>query len=186
MFPLAGAAQGVGAAPDWRVERAAGIGVMGNAPRALAGGMAWLVTPAAGGLGFFIEGRTTHRSYEGQATFLPGVSAEQAEAQFSDIYMQTVEHWQAVNAGVVRPLTADLSVYAGAGYGRQRNYREYVDQTGQRGEGGVYRALVDGESGGRLNATGGTIVRFGRGLAFMFGVESAPLGFTAGVSIVFQ
>jgi hypothetical protein len=172
--------------PDWRTTQVTGVGYMGNAPHALIGAMAYVITPALGGFGVFADGRFTHRNFEADALFEPGITAAQAEGVYGDQYVQTVESWRAGHVGVVRPLTPDFGLYAGLGYARGSMYREYYDETVVRGNNGSYRARDEAESGGKLSLTGGALFRFGSSLAFQFGLDSAPRGFTAGASLLFQ
>lgn len=175
------------AAPDWRIHQAGGVGWMGSAPHALLGAMAWVVTPRAGGTGLFIDARLTHRSYEDDSLFEPNITSEQAQSEFGDFYVRSVESWKSAHLGLVRPLSPDFALYAGAGWADGTIYDEYIDETQTRGDvGGSYRTISTTDSGGRVSFTGGAIFRFGRALAFHFGLESAPKGFTTGASLVFQ
>lgn len=179
--PLAG--QAARATPDWRAGNTVGVGYTGSLPRALLGGWAYVITPALGGIGVIGQLRTTHRSHEGDEQFIPGMTVQQA-IDFNDRFVRTVEHWRVANIGVIRPVTAELALYGGAGLGHGRMYDEYYDETSQRGEFGFYRVLNDAESGGRLNLTTGAVFRAGRRVAFQFGLETAPRGMTAGASLL--
>jgi hypothetical protein len=172
--------------PDWRIHRALGFGYMGNAPHALLGAMAWVITPVAGGTGVFVDARMTHKDYEDDALFEPGVTSEQAQTDFGHFYIRSVESWRSARIGLVRPLSRDFALYGGVGYGDGTIYDEYLDDTGERGVAGSYRALNDVSSGGRVSLTGGAIFRFGEALAFQFGLDTAPRGFSVGASLVLQ
>jgi hypothetical protein len=174
------------APPDWRLTPTWGAGYMASMPRALIGGMVYMITPRFGGTGVFVDGRLTHESHEDDALFEPGITSAQAQTQYGDLYVQTVEHWRALRVGLIRPLTPDFALFAGAGYGHGRIYDEYYDNTETRGRGGNYRARNEVDSGGRLSATGGAMFRFGSNLSFQFALDMAPAGFAAGASIFFQ
>jgi hypothetical protein len=172
--------------PDWRLTPSYGVGYMGSAPRALLGAMGYVITPALGGIGLFVDARLTHKSYEDDQLWEPNITAAQAVSVFGDFYVQTLEHWRAVRVGAIRPLTADLAIFAGAGYADGRIYGEYFDESLERGLVGTYRARDEAGSGGRVSFTGGAMFRFGHNLAFQFGLDSAPRGFSAGASLLFQ
>jgi hypothetical protein len=169
---------------DWRTTSTIGIGYVANGPRAIIGATAYTFAPALRGFGVYADFRMTHETYDRGDIFMPGVSAQQAEAQFGDSFLQTLEHWTVGNIGLIRPVTSELAVFAGVGYARGNLYQEYYDVAEERGHFGVYRAL-DEESGNRVNVGGGVIFRLGRHVGFHFGGEVAPRGFLAGASLLF-
>ena len=166
--------------PDWRTAAALGLLRMGGAPHALVGGTAYVIRPWLGGLGVYTDLHMSHRSWEGDGQFTSDVTVQQAGA-FGDSELRSVDHWIVLNVGLIRPLTPEFAVFGGAGYARQRFYREYYDDSLTRGVGGHYRVKDDVESGNRLNLTAGAMFRFGEHINFHFGVESAP-GFLVGIS----
>lgn len=180
-FPVPTAAQlSATSIPDWRTVPHFGLGYMAGAPHALLGGTAYVMRPWVGGLGFYADFHTSHRTWEGDEEFTTELTVQQARS-FGDLEMRTVEHWMVLNVGVIRPLTRELAIFGGAGLARERFYREYFDGSLTRGFGGHYRISDESESGTRLNLTGGAVFRFGSSLNFHFGVESAP-GFLVGIS----
>lgn len=167
--------------PDWRNHTTVGFGYAGNGPRALLGANVYLMTPALGGLGLYGDFKTSHQSFEDER-LMSDITRQQAEG-FGDLEEATHEKWYVINIGLVRPVTPEFAVFAGAGYGNQTYYRDYYDQTDTRGWDGHYRIEDEIEGGGKVNAFAGAMFRVGRRLAFHFGGEIAPPGFTVGASL---
>lgn len=171
----------IDAGPDWRTTSMAGFGYKGNLPRALLGVSAHVTFAQLRGFGLYVDYRATHESYRDEE-FLTNITVRQAELEFGDDFVQARNHWRVANVAVLKPITAELALYAGGGLARHTVYREYFDTSMERGEFGHYRVEDDEDSGNRLNLTGGAMFRAGRHLAFHFGGETAPGGFTVGVS----
>jgi hypothetical protein len=169
--------------PDWRSNTTVGIGYMANAPRALIGGTVYVVTPVLGGMGVFGGFRLTHHRYGSDELFRDDITVPEAEAR-GHFFIQQVEHWRVVNFGLLRAVTNELIVYAGAGFAQETAYDEFHDETEQEGFFGSYRLENPEFSGNRVNVTGGGIFRIGRLLALHFGAEVAPVGFTVGGSLL--
>jgi hypothetical protein len=182
--PRAAAGQQLPLAPDWRETGSAGFGYAGNLPRALLGASAHVLLPRMGGIGLYGEFKITHESRRGEG-FLPDVTVEQAETEFGDDFVRELEHWYVANLAVLRPITRELALYIGTGYARRTLYREYFDVSGERGSFGHYRVEDPADSGSRIDLIGGGFFRAGRRVAFHFGAELAPPGFTVGASLLF-
>lgn len=167
--------------PDWRTTTTLGFGYAGNGPRALLGANLYLITPVLGGLGVYADFKTSHQSFEDEM-LMADYTRQEAE-DFGDLLEATHESWYVINLGLIRPVTAEFAVFGGAGYGHETLYRDYYDQGDVRGWDGHYRIEDEADGGGQVNVFGGAMFRVGRRVAFHFGGELAPPGFTVGASL---
>lgn len=154
------------------------VGYVANAPNVFTGIAAYMVRP--GGFGPYLDFKISLTSRRDDPAFAAEWTGEQARTEFGDHPFRRDDDWLVINAGVTRTFTPELAVYAGLGLTRRVAFREYFDQTGERGELGFYWVEETGESGTGINGFGGLILRAGNRLHFQFGLEAAPPGFVVG------
>ncbi len=181
--PLIALAAAPGAAQNVTHTRV-GFGYVAEAPDLMAGGGAYVILPVAGGIGVYVDAKFDASNPRRKSNFEPGLTAQQVEAQFGDEYGFSADTWKAFDAGLIRPIRPALSVYAGAGWASKKKYSEYYDRTGTRGLVGHY--WVEDPTGAKstVNVMAGLMLRMSRFLNAQMGVESAPGGFTVGVSLL--
>ena len=186
LLPLAelqGQRRGV---PDLRNASYLGLGYVGNIPDAMVGGAILALTPKVfGGAGLYADVKfsptTPARAEEYDST----ITVDQADNQYADLLVVEESAWVTVNLALVYAVTAELALYAGAGYARENHYRQYFDDAQIRGLEGFYWIRDPAASGGRVNALGGVLLRAGRHVAFQMGLEAQPRGADVGVMITF-
>ncbi len=161
-----------------------GIGYVAAAPDLLAGGAAYVLLPALGGIGVYVDAKLDASSPTHKSNFEPGLTAQQAESQYGDEYGFSTDSWRAFDVALVRPVRPALSVYAGGGYAQRKRYSEYYDPSATRGLVGHYWVEDPTQRKGTLNIMAGMMFRMSRFLNAQMGVESAPGSFTVGVSVL--
>ena len=114
--------------------------------------------------------------------YVTDISVQQADA--TDLLFQEQSDWLSINFALVYALGRELALYGGAGYTRERRYREYFDNSQTRGQLGFYWISDSAASGNRVNLLGGAFFRLGRSIMFQTGVEAQPKGVTIGVMLL--
>ncbi len=102
--------------------------------------------------------------------------------QLGDQFVESTDSWWTVNVAVVKPLTRQLALYAGAGMSERTGYREYYDPDRELGRVGYYWVENPEISEGNVNFLAGAIFTLTGYLNFHFGGETTPGGFTVGMS----
>lgn len=161
-----------------------GVGYVANAPDLFAGGAAYMILPVLGGLGLYVDAKFDTSSRSGEDSFEPGLTANQVDNEIGDDFQDDDTSWRSFNAAIIRPVTPSLMLYAGAGYAEESAYRQYRDETQTRGIGGLYWVESPDEDRTTVNVLAGMFLRMTRRLNAQFGVESAPRGFSVGLSVV--
>lgn len=161
-----------------------GFGYVANAPELFAGGAAWMVLPVFGGLGLYVDAKFDTTSPADDEAFDPDLTAQDVDAEIGDDFQDDDTSWRSFNAAIVRPVTPALMLYAGAGYAKEAAYRQYRDETGTRGLAGLYWVESPPDDRTTVNVLAGMFLRLTRRLNAQFGVESAPRGFSVGMSVV--
>jgi len=167
--------------PDFRNSSYLAAGWVANAPDALLGGGISFIRPT--GIGFFANVRVSHEDPGGESNFLPNVTVDQALNEFGDFRFHDESKWLLISGGLIRTLTPELALYAGAGLARRDYYQQFEDPDGQRGELGFYWVRDDESSGDFASVLGGVLFRAGRNLIIQFGAETEPRGMTIGVHL---
>ncbi len=162
-----------------------GAGYVINAPQQMAGVGVHLLIPGLYGFGLYLDAKFDPLSDTRDGVLLPGVTHHEAENVFFDEYFRDESRWQSFNAALLYSVTEELRLYAGAGLTHRDAFTEYWDETHQRGELGYYWIEDPANTGNRVNVLGGAFLRMGRGVYTQFGVESAPRGFTLGLTLSF-
>jgi hypothetical protein len=162
-----------------------GAGYVVNAPRMMAGGGLYGITPILGGLGLYVDVKAGVDSPRKKSNFNASLTAQQVDNQFGDMFFTGKSTWQSFNAALIRPVTAELMLYLGGGWARHTDYALYYDRQQVRGLDGYYWVEDPQTSGGQANVMGGLILRLGANVNAMFGGETAPKGFTVGLFLTF-
>lgn len=161
-----------------------GIGYVANAPNIFAGAVAYVVLDVFGGLGLYVDGKLKLDDPSDREDFIDTLSVTQVsvfpgQREFDDGF-----GWWSVNVGVVRPISPELMIYAGAGYTEESVYIRYVDDPNilDIGVGGRYWVQDLQQSGEHLNLLAGLFFRMTEHVALQFGVETQPQGVSVGGS----
>jgi hypothetical protein len=162
-----------------------GAGYVVNAPRMMAGGGLYGITPIFGGLGLYVDVKAGVDSPRKKSNFNPNLTAQQVDDQLGDMFFTSKSTWRSFNAALIRPVTSELMLYVGGGWAEHTDFNLYYDPQEVRGLAGYYWVEKPRTSGGQANLMGGLILRLGSNLNAMFGAESAPKGFTVGVFLTF-
>jgi hypothetical protein len=177
---MALALPGRGAAQEPVLESHFGAGFVVLAPHQYIGFSAQALSLRMGGIGIYVDAKFDRTPPSKEPEFDPTITAEEAEDQFGDELFTEEDSWQSVNVAVLRPVIPELLLYLGAGYSSQEHYRQYIDETEERGLEGLYWAEDPSRSGNRLNLLGGAFFRISQSLLVQFGVETKPRGVTVG------
>lgn len=177
------AAQVIG--KPWTPAYRFGAGYVVDAPRMMTGGGLFGITPLFGGLGLYVDLKAGGNSPRNKSNFDPTMTAQQVDDQRGDIFFANESVWQSFNVALIRPVTSELMLYVGGGWANQSAFKQYFDPQKVRGDLGYYWVEDARMSGGQANVMAGMLVRFGANLNTMFGVETAPKGFTVGVFLTF-
>lgn len=161
-----------------------GIGYVTNAPDILTGVSAYWTGSLLGGLGLYIDVKGNLSTPADEPGFIEELTMAEVEATPGQRLQRDQSAWLSVNAALLRPLSPELMVYLGAGYGHENLYSRFMDSA-ELVEGdhfGLYWVKDEEVSGGKVNFLGGAFFRLGSRLALQFGVESEPFGGTLGLS----
>lgn len=159
-----------------------GLGYVVNAPHMYLGFSAFGTSTRWGGIGLYVDAKFDIDSPADEQDYIDSLTVQIVEDEIGDRFFDEEDEWRSFNIAVMRPLSRELMVYAGAGYAERERYWQYVDESGERGIGGFYWVRNTEESGGQVNFLGGAFFRIGSNLALQFGVESTPLGATVGAA----
>ncbi|HEX9693273.1 MAG TPA: hypothetical protein VGA22_14360 [Gemmatimonadales bacterium] len=171
--------------PDLKNSSHVGVGYTAHIPTNFLGFSALYVTPKLlGGFGVYIDARFETRSLTDDPGYLPGVTVQEAEVTNADFLFEQSSEWSTVDVGLVYAVSQELAVYGGAGYTRERHYREYWDASETLGNLGFYLVDDPAASGNRVNVIGGALIRLTRYTLFQLGLGSKPPGATVGVMLV--
>jgi hypothetical protein len=182
-LPLQGRdARAQGLIPDMRNSSRVGVGYVANIPNTFVGFTALGMTPKLfGGAGVYADVKFTTGSTSSDPYYLSNISVQQADDTFADQLFEEQSDWLSINFALVYALGRELAVYGGAGYTRERRYRQYFDDSQTRGQLGWYWISDSAASGDRVNLLGGAFFRLGRSIMLQTGVEAQPAGVTMGV-----
>ncbi|HXG95799.1 MAG TPA: hypothetical protein VNJ06_01660 [Gemmatimonadales bacterium] len=164
-----------------------GIGYVANIPATFLGVSSFFVSPRIlGGMGLYADFKRTTRSPGKSPYYLPTVSVMDAEVTYGDRLYLEQSDWTTINTGLLYAVTKEFAFYGGLGYAREKHYRQYYDQSGTRGEFGYYWVADPAQSGTRVNAMGGGLIRLTRFALFQLGAEARPAGANVGLSVAFH
>jgi hypothetical protein len=169
---------------DFRNSSRVGVGYVANIPNTFLGFSALGLTERLfGGAGLYVDFKTTTSDLRSDPDFFPDLTVEDAEITFADQLYNEDSEWLSVNAALVYAVTGDFAIYGGAGYSRERHFREYYDDTvpPERGEFGFYWVEDPEGSGNRVNVLGGVLFRLTKIALFQLGGETQPAGVSTGL-----
>jgi hypothetical protein len=175
------AAQG---APSLRNSSRIGVGYVANIPNTFLGFSALAMTyKLFGGAGLYVDFKTTTTDHRSDPDYYPGISVDSAALGLADLLYTEESEWLSVDVALVYAVTPDLALYGGAGYARERHFRQYFDDSvpPERGEFGFYWIDDPEGSGNRVNVLGGALFRLTKYALFQIGGEMQPPGVTVGV-----
>lgn len=161
-----------------------GLGYVANAPEAMGGGSAYVIWPAFGGIGLYVDAKFDVEDPSGDRAFRSDLTARELESseEFAGARYLTQEFsFNSFNVAVIRPVSSALFLYAGGGIAQGESFRLYEQLIGDLGY-AVWVAAPD-EDETRVNAMAGIMLRLSSVLTTQFGFESQPSGVTAGVSL---
>jgi hypothetical protein len=180
-FP-AGAQIGVPTPRPAETESRIGVGYSANVPNQFAGVSGHYLGRALGGFGIYVDAKFDLESPRDDPGWTDTLTARDVEDRIGDRLFARDGSWTSVNVALMRSFGPQTAVYLGAGYADGTEFRQYEDETGERGFFGTYWVLDEEASRARLNVLGGVFLQMGRNFAAQFGAESAPGGFTVGLS----
>lgn len=179
----AGLASAPAAAQDNTPGLRFGIGYTANAPEMLAGVSGFVILPAMGGIGLYLDAKFNPDSPRKEDTFLEGRTALQIEDEVEGVRFQdSKDSYRSFNAAVVRPVTPSLMLYAGAGISQMTRYREYFDPAEQMGLAGYFWVEAPDEKATSINGLAGAYLRISSLMSLQTGFETNPKGFTVGAT----
>lgn len=161
-----------------------GIGYVGNAPDLLAGGGAYAILPVLGGIGLYVDAKFDTSPGSAEDGFIAGLTAREVDDEIGDDFRDDDSSWRSFNAAIVRPLTPSFMLYGGLGHARETVYRQYYDDTGERGLAGYYWVESPEDERSQLNVLLGMFLRMTPRLNAQFGFETMPRGGTVGLSLL--
>ncbi|HSW31034.1 MAG TPA: hypothetical protein VLH75_16235 [Longimicrobiales bacterium] len=161
-----------------------GLGYTANAPEMLSGVSGYVIFPAKGGIGLYVDAKFNPDSPRRDDNFLKGRTALQVEDEVAGV--QFIDHkdsYRSFNAALVRSINPHLMLYLGAGVSQMTRYRQYFDPSEEMGLAGYFWVEASDEAGSSLNVLGGAFFRMSSVLIFQTGIESNPRGFTVGANV---
>ena len=135
-----------------------------------------------GGWGVTADVQGNLDSPRSERGFEEDITPGQARSEHGDFFFRDRSAWRLVNVALVRALTSEIAVYAGAGLADEDAYIQFADPSATRGFGGYYWVSDEEGSGVRTSFVGGLFFQAGRNLWFQFGGASAPAGVRVGAS----
>jgi hypothetical protein len=172
------------AGPNLRTTSYLGLGYVASVPITPLGFSLLAVTPKLfRGAGVYADVKLTTSSPGSDPYYLPGVSVSDAELTYGDLLYEQKSDWLTIDLAMVYAITGEFALYAGAGYSKEKHFRQYFDDTQSRGDLGFYWIAAPAESGTRVNVLGGALIRLRRFLYFQLGVESAPRAVNLGLTV---
>lgn len=177
------AAQLAGPQPLTRTQF--GLGFVANAPDALLGGSAYVILPAAGGIGLYVDAKFDNANPSGELGFDTRYTSRQVAGELGGVFVKREASWRSLNAALVRPLTPSLMVYVGGGIAKASYYDLFanVPLDVDAGHGGVVWAESPEDEETLGNFMFGVMLRLSSRFTTQFGYETRPKGVTAGVSL---
>jgi hypothetical protein len=170
--------------PDLRNSSLLGVGYVASIPGTFLGFSALaLTTSLFGGAGLYADVKFSPTDLANDPYFLDGVTVDEAEITYGDFLAEERSNWLSVSVAAVYAVAPEFGLFAGAGYTRERHYRQYFDDSQTRGEFGFYWIADPDASGNRVNALGGAFFRLSRYVLLQFGGQTQPRGVLAGVTL---
>jgi hypothetical protein len=160
-----------------------GVGYVANLPEQMAGVSVHVVPRGLpGGIGLYADAKFDVESPVDEEGFTEGLTAREVDEVSGDRLLSTDDSFTSINVGLMRPITAGLVAYLGAGYANGTRYKEYIDPDNELGRGGIYWVEDPDNKPSNLNVTGGLFFQMGGSFAFQMGADSNPGGFSLGIS----
>ncbi len=160
-----------------------GVGYTVNAPEMMAGASGFVILPAMGGIGLYLDAKVNPDSPRKEDTFLEGRTALQIEDEVPGVrFEDSKDSYRSFNAAVVRPVTPSLMLYAGAGISQMTRYRAYFDPAEEMGLAGHFWVEAPDEKATYVNGLAGAYLRLSSLISFQTGFETNPKGFTVGAT----
>ncbi len=162
-----------------------GIGYVANAPDVMVGGVAYVVWPALGGIGLYVDAKFAGGSPSGSEDFEEDWTPGRVESEIPGVnFRQKESSWRSFSVAVIRPLNPSLMVYGGLSRFNRTEYWLYeASTTVDLGRAGIFwvESPDDAESG--VSVMAGALMRLSSLISTQFGFESRPRGITVGVSL---
>lgn len=163
-----------------------GAGYVVNGPEQFTGGSVHALWDVAGGIGLYLDAKWGSSTLVDERTFTTDFDFQAARDEFRDDLIIEDFEWTTFNVALMRPITDEVSLYAGAGHSRRRAFGEFFDQAEERGVGGLYWVEDPQRRDARLNVLGGMFFQIAPRISVHLGAESAPAGVTVGGSFLFR
>jgi len=160
-----------------------GVGYVANVPNMFVGASAHFIPAGLRGWGVYADVKFDIESPADDEGFIEGLTVEQVDDELGHERSGQEGSWSSVNLALVRTLSPELALYAGGGVGWRKEYRQYFDPDRELGVSGLYWVEDTGLSGTYLNGMAGVMLRLTSSVTAHFGAETAPPGFTLGLSL---
>lgn len=161
-----------------------GIGYVANAPRLMAGGGAYVVTPYFGGIGIYLDAKFDVEDPSSDIAFVKGITADDVVNEVEGAeFIRRESSYRSFNAALLKPVTPYLMVYAGGGLTQRFRFHFYEAPGSDLGVSGIFWVKAPAEDDTLGNFMTGVFMRVGSFISTQVGIETEPRGFTAGVSL---
>lgn len=161
-----------------------GIGYVANAPEAMVGAGAYVLSPRWGGIGIYADAKLDASNPSDELGYDASVTASEVAGMVGGKFIKTEGSWRSFNIAVMRPLTPSLIAYVGGGLAKVTEFDLYnVDPASPVGLSGVVWAKNPDTSATRANLMVGVLMRLTRHVSAHFGYETQPNGVTVGGSL---
>jgi hypothetical protein len=175
---------GAQAQRDWQLpDTRIGVGYVANIPNMFVGASAHIIPGGFGGWGLYADIKFDIESPADEEGFIDSLTVAQVEGELGDQRFDQEGSWSSLNLALVRTVSPELAVYAGGGVGWRKEYRQYFDNEQDLGVGGLYWVEDTEVSGTYLNGMAGVMLRLTSAVTAHLGAETAPPGFTLGLSL---
>ncbi len=161
-----------------------GLGYVMSVPNAFVGFSALGISPSIlGGAGLYADVKFSHDSPGREEEFRGNIDWRDSEFTFGDQLFEERSAWVMVDLALAYAVTRELVLYAGGGYAREWHYRNYFDDSLNRGIEGFYWVLEEEESGKRVNIIAGMLIRAAPHFLIQVGADGRPRGAAVGIML---
>jgi len=161
-----------------------GVGYVGNAPDLMGGGAAYLVLPALGGIGIYVDAKYDTGSPSRSPDFEADLTTADVVDQVSGAnFIEREPSWRSFNVALIRPINPSLMLYGGLGRSKATQYDLYEAALSGLGRGGVFWVEAPRDKISETNVLAGVLMRLSSVITTQFGFETHPRGVTIGASL---
>lgn len=159
------------------------LGYVANIPNQFLGASLTVMPASLRGWGLYADFKIDIESPADDDGYIDSLTAADVDNDLGDALFGVDGSWTSANLAVVRAISPELAVYAGAGAGFRKEYNQYFDEDAELGISGLYWVEDTDVSGTYVNGIAGVLLRLTGSVTAQFGAESAPPGFTIGLQL---